>query len=154
MALPPAVLTAIQVIGVVTSVVGAISQGKAAQAQANLQSGILQQQATRERQQAAADEDDFRRKQSRILAARRAVGGASGITPTGSSLLVAEDFAGEVELNALRIREGGELRATRAEQKATLQRFKGRAASRAGFFRGGSLLLTGAGKVFADKGFA
>ena len=66
----------------------------------------------------------------------------------GSPLLVSEDFAAEVEFQALRIRSGGELRATRAEQQAVLQRFQGRAARSAGFVRGGALLITGAGKSF------
>ena len=132
------------------SAVGAIQQGQAASAQANLQAQILEQQATSNRQRAAADEADFRARQSRALAQRRAGLGASGIDPAaGSPLLVSEDFAGETELQALRIRTGGEVRATRAEQQATLQRFQGRAAKSAGFLRGGSLLLSGAGKAFA-----
>ena len=135
------------------SVVGAIQQGQAASAQGRLQAGILQQQATRDRQEAAAREADFRVSQSRLLAQRRAGLGASGVDPAaGSPLLVSEDFAGEIELSALRIREGGEVRATRAEQQATLQRFQGRAARRAGFVRGGALLLSGAGKAFGQKG--
>lgn len=67
---------------------------------------------------------------------------------SGSPLLVSEDFAGEAELQALRIRTGGEVTATRAEQQATLQRFQGRAAQRSGFIRGGALLISGAGKAF------
>ena len=66
-------------------------------------------------------------------------------------MLVSEDFAGEVELQALRIRSGGEVRATRAEQQALLRRFAGRQARTRGFIRGGSLLLTGRGKSFGDK---
>ena len=136
--------------GAVISAVGAIQQGQAAAAQGQFQAGILRQQAERERQQAEADEEDFRRRQSRVLAARRAALGASGVEPAaGSPLLVSEDFAGEVELQALRIRSGGELRATRAEQQASLQRFQGRQARTSGFLRGGALLLSGAGKAFA-----
>ncbi len=102
---------------------------------------------------AAADEEDFRRKQSFILAARRAALGAAGVDPSsGSPLLVSEDFAGEVELQALRIRSGGETTATRLEQQAVLQRFTGRAARRQGFVRGGGLLLSGAGKAFGRHG--
>ncbi|MCH8859515.1 MAG: hypothetical protein IID54_08070 [Proteobacteria bacterium] len=130
--------------------IGSIRQGQAAQQQANLQAQILQQQADRDRLDAAAKEEDFRRSQSRALAKRRAGLGATGVEPaSGSPLLVSEDFAGEVELQALRIRSGGELRATRAEQQAVLQRFKGRAARTSGFTRGGALLLTGAGKTFS-----
>ena len=64
-------------------------------------------------------------------------------------MLVSEDFAGEVELQALRIRSGGEVRATRLEQQAQLTRFKGRQARTAGFIRGGALLVSGAGKRFS-----
>jgi len=132
------------------SAFSAVAQGFAAKQTADFQAGILRQQAERDRLQAASDEDDFRRNQSRVLAARRAALGASGVEASeGSPLLVSEDFAGEVELQALRIRSGGELTATRAEQQATLQRFQGRAARTSGFLRGGSLLLSGAGKVFA-----
>ena len=135
--------------GAAISAINAVQQGQAASTQANLQAGILQQQATSDRQRAAATEADFRRRQSFSLAERRAGLGASGVDPAaGSPLLVSEDFAGEVELAALRIRTGGEVRATRAEQQATLQRFQGRAARKEGFVRGGALLLTGAGKAF------
>ena len=65
-------------------------------------------------------------------------------------MLVSEDFAGEAELQALRIRTGGEVTATRLEQQAGLERFRGRSSRRAGFVRGGSLLLSGAAKAF-DK---
>lgn len=151
-----AVLSTIATIGgAAISAVGAIRQGNAARAQSDLQSQVLQQQATSERGQAAANEEDFRRNQSRVLAARRAALGASGIDQsTGSPLLVAEDFAGETELQALRVRTGGEIRATRAEQQAQLQRFTGKQAQTAGFIRGGSLLVGGIGTAAARKAFA
>lgn len=140
---------ALPILGTAVAAVGAIQQGQAAKAQSKFQAGILRQQADRDRQQAASDEEDFRREQSRNLAKRRAALGASGVDPSkGSPLLVSEDFAGEVELQALRIRSGGEVRATRAEQQGSLQLFQGRQAQTAGFIRGGSLLLSGAGKRF------
>lgn len=141
--------TILSAVGTAVQALGAIQKGQAAQAQANFQAGILRQQAESDRLKAAADEADFRRRQSFVLAQRRAALGASGIEPAaGSPLLVSEDFAAEVELQALRIRSGGEVTATRAEQQAVLQRFQGRAARSAGFVRGGALLITGAGKSF------
>ena len=141
--------------GALISAVGAIQQGQAASAQSKLQAGILRQQAEQERLQAASNEADFRRQQQFLLARRRAMLGAAGVDPAaGSPLLVSEDFAGEVELQALRIRSGGKLRATRLEQQAGLERFSGRAARRADFIRGGSLLVTGAGKVFGPNTIA
>ena len=131
----------------------AIQEGQAARQQANLQAQVLRQRAEHERLAAEAKEQDFRRNQARAFGQRRAGLGASGVDPAaGSPLLVSEDFAGEVELAALRIRSGGQVRATRLEQQALLQRFSGRAARRAGFLRGGSLLLTGAGKAFGKHG--
>ena len=142
--------TVLSAVGTALSALSSIQQGQAAGAQADTQAAILRQQAERDRQQAASDEEDFRRRQSRVAAARRAGLGASGAQPAaGSPLLVSEDFAGEVELQALRIRSGGELRATRAEQQANLQRFRGRQARTSGFTRGGALLVSGAGKVFS-----
>ncbi len=138
----------IAIIGIVMKGVGFITQGIAAKRQGDFQAAILRQQAERSRQEAAAKEEDFRRNQSRALATRRAALGATGLEPASGSLLaVSEDFAGEVELQALRIRSGGELRATRAEQNALLQRFKGRAARASGFLRGGSLLVSAGGRV-------
>ena len=143
-------IEALLLAGTVLSAGSAVQQGRAAKQQSKLQGGVLQQQADRDRLQAASDEEDFRRSQSRVLASRRAALGAAGIEQgAGSPLLVSEDFAGEAELQALRIRTGGEVRATRAEQQASLQRFTGRQAQTAGFIRGGSLLLTGAGRTFA-----
>jgi hypothetical protein len=79
--------------------------------------------------------------------------GASGVEPSeGSPLLVSEDFAGETEYQALRIRSGGELAATRLEQSARLSALAGRNARTAGFARGGSLLLQGAGSLYRPRG--
>jgi hypothetical protein len=140
-------------VGVAISAVGAVQQGMAQSRQAKFQSAVMRQQAERERLDAAAREDDFRRQQSRLLATRRAMLGASGVEPSeGSPLLVSEDFAGETEYQALRIRAGGELQATRLEQSAQLSALAGRNARTGGLFRGGSLLLQGAGSLYRPRG--
>lgn len=122
----------------------ALSQGYAANQQSRFEANVSQQQATREREIAASEEQDFRRRQSAVLAERRAALGGSGIqTTTGSPLLSSEDFAAEVELQARRIRAGGQIRATRLEQQASLLRARGRTARTQGLFRAGSSLLSG-----------
>ena len=137
-----AVLTAVSA---VASAVGSIVQGKAVQKQANAQAEISRQQAERERVVAGEKEGDFRASQRRAAAAVRAAGGARGIDiSVGSPLLAAEDFSRETTLQALRIREGGEIRGTRLEQQAVLLRAKGRAASTSGIIGAGSSLLRGA----------
>ncbi len=129
------VATAATVVGTALSAIGAIRQG-------SLQSSALAQQAERERQQSEIREEDFRRKQARLEGTRRARLGAAGVEPgAGSPLLASEEFAGESELQALRIRSGGEAVATRLEQQAQLTRSKGRT-------RAGSLLLSGTSRAF------
>lgn len=139
-------------IAIAAAVLGAASsvqQGQAAKKQAKFTAATMQQQAERERQIAASNERDFRRQQSRQMAIRRATLGASGVdSSAGSPLLATEDFAAETELQALKIKAGGETNATRLEQSAQLQRMKGKAASTGGYLRAGSLLVGGA----ADSG--
>lgn len=146
-----AISTIAAVASTVVGAVGAISQGQAAKKQANFQAAIERQRAERERQEAAARESDFRRDQARLMGKRIAAMGGSGVeSGTGSPLLASEDFAAEAELQALRIRNSGEVMSTRLEQSARLQEMAGRNAARAGFFRAGSLLISGAGDAY-DK---
>jgi len=150
MSIDPATLT---LIASGLSAAGSIFKGhreaKEAEAHADYKSAVELQQAKRERQVTAVEEEDFRREQSRRLAQRRAAMGAGGFEAgTGSPLLAAEDFAAESELQAQRIRSGGDLRASRMEQQAGLTRTSGmmasRSAKRTGYARAGSSLLTGA----------
>jgi len=136
------VATAATVVSGAIGAAGAISQGQASQNQARAQAAIYSQKAASERQAAAAREGDFRAEQNRLMARRRALLGGSGVDPsTGSPLLTGEDLAGEIELQALRIRHGGAVSATRLQQQAALTRAAGSAEAQAGFWRGGSLLL-------------
>jgi len=148
MALSTTAAVVMMAAGSAISAIGAIQSGQATAASARFQAGIMRQQAERERLEAEGREDDFRRDASRLMARRRATLGATGVEPTeGSPLLVTEDMAGETELQALRIRSGGELNATRLEQQAMLEGFRGRVASREGFMRAGAALLSGAGQA-------
>lgn len=135
--------------GAAVSAAGAAAQGQAAKGQAKFQAAVQRQQAEQEREIARQRESDFRREHSALLARRRAIGGASGVEfNTGSPLLGTEDFMREVELQARRIRAGGEAVSTRLRQQADLTRAGGAAAEEASFFRVGSSLLTGAGRAF------
>lgn len=128
--------------------VGAIRSGKAAANEAEFNAKIAAQQAEQERIASRQESEDFRREQSRLFAQRRAAMGASGVeSNVGSPLLASEDFAAEAELGARRIQAGGETRATRLEQNASLLKAAGRNATTDSLFRGGSLLLQGAGNA-------
>ena len=141
MAVAPATLA---LIAAGMAATGAVSQGVAANKQAKFQSSVLKQQSEREVELSAAEERDFRKRQSAAFAERRAAMGGAGVEgATGSSLLASEDFAAEVELMARRIKAGGQTRATRLDQEASLTRRAGRNARTQGLFRAGSALLSG-----------
>ena len=135
-------------------------QASATKKQSKLQAQVTEEQAARELEIAKAEEEDFRRSQSRIFAAKRAAMGASGVRlDTGSPVLAAGDFAAETELQASRIRAGGQTVASRLQQQADLIRMTGKTESSLlssagknaqlrGFFRAGSSLLSGAGTTF------
>lgn len=141
--MPIASTTAIM-IGAGLTAFSAISQGRAAASEAAFAANIRQQQAAREREIAREEERDFRKAHSAFLAQRRADMGASGVElGTGTPLMTFADFAAEAELQALRIRKGGQTRSTRLEQEAALFRKSGKSARRQGLFRAGASLLTG-----------
>ncbi len=136
--------------GAAISAFGAVQQGRAANQEAQFQSDVLKQQAERESTISRQNEEDFRRNSKSLLATRNAGLGVSGVeSGSGSTLLASEDFAGEVELQSLRLRSGGEVRQQRLLNAAALSRTRGQNARTAGFIRGGSLLLTGGGQAFA-----
>jgi len=128
------------------SAAGAVAQAQSAKRQSKFQAKVEEQQATRAREIAASEERDFKKNQSAILSQRRAELGGAGIMPsTGSALLAEEDFLKESELQAQRIRAGGETTATRLEQQADLTKMAGKSAATRGYMRAGSSLLTGIG---------
>lgn len=146
----PLIMAGVAAAGAAVSAVGAIRQGKAQANALEYQADIANQQAEQERIASRQESEDFRLNQSRLMAKRRAIMGGSGVeSTTGSPLLVSEDFATETELNARRIRSGGELRATRLGQQAGLYQSQAGGARTGGFVRGGSLLLQGAGNAYS-----
>ena len=135
-------------VGGIVSTVGMIQQGQAQASQANFQAGvannnaiIAQQQATRARQQARIDAQDFSRGQSDLLASRRALLGKT----------VSSDFAGESELNRMRVINQGFVNENRLQQEVMNQRAQaglfqaqGKQAKTGSLFKaGGNLFKTG-----------
>lgn len=131
-------------IGTAISAVGSIASGVSQAAAAKQQSRALEQQAARERQIAELNARDFRRRSRAAQARIRAVGGARGVAPgTGSLLDSAADFEAESEFNALKILSGGDVRAARLEQQASLERRAGVSNLVGSGFRAGSQLFRG-----------
>ena len=144
--------TTLAVAALAVAAAGTVYSGMQANQQAKTQAAIMRQQAERERLQAEADEQEFRDQQQREMARRRAILGGAGIEAgTGSALLASEDFAGEAELQALKIRNGGDVRATRLQQQASLVRAKGRADQTGSLFRAGSLMIKAGDLAWNDE---
>jgi hypothetical protein len=128
---------------------GAAYGGVQAKQQADTQAKVYKQQANYALLSAAENEAEYRRRQDRLMATRRALLGATGVEgTTGSPLLATEDFASEAELQALKIRQGGKVEATRLEQQASLLSQAGSAAQTSGFIKGGASLLSGGSDAY------
>lgn len=128
------------------SAYGIYASGQAQQAAGEYNAEVAEQQAVAARGSAAVDEEASRERSRRLQAAARAAYGASGVAQDeGSPLLVMMDNAAQAELEAQRIRYGGELAATGYGNQATLARTQGRQAAEAGTVGAGiSLLSSGA----------
>ena len=156
------VAVASAVIGTGLAVKGSIDQGKQAANQAQFQAQVAQnnaiiagQQRDRAIKTAASNEEDYRREQSSIFGSRNALLGKTGVQRgAGSPLAVSTDFAGESELNALRLRNEGDVNANRLQQsvlnkqsQAGLFATKARNERTNTFTRAGGELFSGAFKT-------
>lgn len=129
-------MAAISAIGTGISVMGQVQQGKQAANQAQFQAQVAQndaiiagQQRDRAIKTAASNEEDYRRQQSELFGSRQALLGNTGVQRgAGSPLAVSTDFTGETELNALRLRNEGDVKANRLQQSVLNQQ------SQAGLF--------------------
>ena len=149
-------------VGTGISVMGQVQQGKQAANQAQFQAQVAQndaiiagQQRDRAIKTAASNEEDYRREQSSIFGSRNALLGKTGVQRgAGSPLSVSTDFAGETELNALRLRNEGDVNANRLQQsvlnkqsQAGLFATKARNERTNTFTRAGGELFSGAFKT-------
>lgn len=161
MAALPMILT---VASTAFSVLGAIQQGNAqeaqykAQAQANeYNAKISQNQAIAANQQTAAREDAERRQRRIQLGNARASISQSGLTDTGSVLDMFDQSAIMSELDILNSRYEGNLAAKGFNEQATLDRYgasvarsNAKAASSAKWMNAGSALISGASSGYSS----
>lgn len=119
--------------GSALSAIGALQQGKAAQAAANYnaQSAEMEAQSREAAQRAQA---------TRQLGATRAAIGKSGATSEGTPLMVLAESAANAEIDALNTRLTG-------QRQANLYRARGANARTQGYISAGASLLTAAGKM-------
>lgn len=138
--------------GGLMSAAGSIQKGQAAKQAADYNAAVDYQRAAEEKDQAGAQAQDYVRKGSDTVESAVAMQGASGVTGEGSPLLVDENTVRQVALGAARTLQGGDLRASRLKDDATLQKMKGDNAVTGSYLDAGSSLLTSAGK-FANSRF-
>jgi len=143
------------------SAIGAIQQGKAAEAQAKAQSDankynarVKEIQAGVEREAAGRREEQQRRKARQVLGEQRAALSQAGIGMMGSATDIAEQSAAAAELDALTIRYEGEMAAKGLLYDAEAEKFEGRAnlaagknAKTASYLKAGSAILSGGSDI-------
>ena len=145
MAFIPAILPALQVVGTVVSIIGALNQGRTQSAAADFNAQVSEQNAQIARQQAADQARQADRETYLRLGAIRAAQGASGGTADeGSVLDVLGDVAAQSELEKQDILYRGELTARGYTNTATLDRYRGDQVKSASYMKAGSELLSGA----------
>ena len=136
-------------------------QGQVAKQQSRAQAAwheynakIAQREAEAERKAAAFESKQFERGARQLLSRQRTLVGKAGVEMAGSPLLVAEDTAAQLALEAANIRVGGQRRVQRWRSQSILDIGKARATrtaatafGRAGALQAGAGLLGGAAKV-------
>lgn len=136
---------------------GAIREGQSRKMAADFNASVQRQMAEREEAIGKLSAEQFSRDASRNLATTRVARLASGVTMSGTPLLVDEAAVDEIAFNEALIKQGAEVKATRLRQQAELDQFGGRSARLSGMFRAGSSLLEGAyraGRIYGDSPLA
>jgi hypothetical protein len=133
------------------SAIGAIQQGQDAKKAANYNAAVAEQDAIAAQNKAKYDEGLHRERIKALLSKQRAIIGASGADMSGSPLLATIDTIEKGELDALAIRQGGEIESRRYKNQAASSRLEGKSASRASMYKAGSTLLSGASSVASYK---
>lgn len=144
----PLIALGIGLVGVAGQVVSGLKAAESEAGQFETVAGFQEIEARSITDAAAAEEEMDRRRTARALGRLRAIGAASGVDPSGGSLLLLNlDSAKEAELSALTIRQRGELGAFEKRTGAQLSRrqaaiARGRKGGiiAGGLVRGGSLL--------------
>lgn len=148
--------------------VGAIQQGKMAEAMgkaqmnmANYNARMKELEADITRQQTNAREEQQRRQARQLLGKQRAAVAQAGIGWGGSALDIMEESATLAELDALTIRYEGDLKARGLLAGAEADRFaggvamaQGKAAKTASYISAGASLLSGAAAGYSGFGAA
>ena len=135
------------ILGTLTSAWGTYESGRSQAKMAEYNAAVTARNAEQERLQAEYEEKRHREQMEKRKATQRSLYYKAGVTTEGSPLLVMEETAAKAEQDALAIRYGGEVSASRWETQAAIDRMRGREYKRAGALGAGTSLLTGASAI-------
>lgn len=132
------------------SAASAAYQGQQAKKEADYNAAIMEQNAIAAKNKAAYDETMHRERVRKLLSTQKAQLGRSGISLEGSPLLILEETVAQGELDALAIRYGGDIEASRSRSAANLSRMQGKSAITSGYVQAGSTLLSGGSRAYSN----
>ena len=145
-------MEALMIAGAAVQAIGAIQQGNAAKAAADYNASMLERNAEIERSQANQREEAKRREARGLLGKQAAAFAQSGGGLDGSAADVMKQSATYAELDALTLRYEGDMRARGFENEARMERFAGKQARKAGYFKAAGSILSGAGAYYGAGG--
>lgn len=151
MSFVPALVPYIVAASAVVSAVSAIRQGNAAEAAANFNANVQEQNAAASRAQARQQAQQIDRENYlRLGAIRAAQGKSGGEAGQGSVLDVLGDVAAQGELDKQNAIYSGEMAARGYTNTANLDRESGSTASTNGYFKAGTELLSGGASAYTS----
>jgi hypothetical protein len=140
-------------IGGAVSFVGQRQQAKAAEASAEFNAKVQENEALRVSQETSEQTKRSRIANKRLLGKQRAQIGKAGVLETGSPLELMAETAGELELGVLDSIRAGQARSEQLRNQASLTRFEGKSTAKglrtAAF---GTLLKTAGNTAFGAAG--
>lgn len=157
-----ATLIALAATGLGLQMKGQYEAGKAAERQAEseaewaeYEAKLEEREATEQQEAAAHEESKLRKAGERAKRRRITQAGQAGILPTGSFELTQEEFASEIERDALMIRRGGMTAYQQSMAKANISRglgsaalLRGRSKRRASYWKMAGTGLKGASDIY------
>jgi len=143
---------ALSLAGTGVSIMAQMQQGKEQKAWSNYNAAVAERDAETARTNAAYEAGLKRKEGEKILGRQRALFAKRGVTFEGSPLLLMEQTAADIEMDALMIERGGKVAGQRYQSEAVLSRMEGTAAKRAGYYGAGTTLLTGVGQAATTYG--
>ena len=146
--------TALQALGTVASAFGTFAGGVAQKRVGDYNAKVAENNAVAEQQRSAYEAGMIRDDKRRILGTQLATQAGNGLSvQSGTPVAVLGDTAGSAEMDILARLYGGESAATAFRNDATLQRAQGKAAMGASVLGAGTTLLTGFGRMAANRAY-